>query len=131
MICAQMVPLYYEGIRLTVPEMKERFNVNPRTITPALTRLVRAGVLNSKTGGTERGYIFASDPKNVTVYDITTIIQGDFKMRCCRDVIGDEKACLVSKGGSCQVLEKMNAALQGVISELKSVTLYDQYACNK
>lgn len=107
--------------------MSEKFNINPRTLTPALTRLVRAGVLNSRTGGTDRGYLLARDPKTISIYEIAHNIQGDLKMRCCSEVI-DGAECFMSRGGSCKVFHQLNRALIGVKEELEGISLYDQYS---
>ncbi len=126
MVCVQMVPLYMQGRRITVPEMSQKFNVNARTLTPALTRLVKSGVLNSKTGGTDRGYMLARHPKNISLYEIAHNIQGDLQMRCCSDVI-DATTCFMSKRNKCLLYNKLNSVLLEVKNELDGITLYDQY----
>lgn len=126
-VCVYMVPRFYKNQRLTVPEISSKFNINPRTLTPALTRLVRAGILNSRTGGNDRGYILARDPKNISMYDIAHNIQGDLQMRSCSDVIGDCSACFINGGGKCKLFTQLNSALLHVREELEKISLYDQY----
>ncbi|MFI3315745.1 MAG: Rrf2 family transcriptional regulator [Rikenellaceae bacterium] len=126
MVCVHMVAYYYNKKRVTVPEITEHIKVNPRTLNPALTRLVRAGILNSKTGGSDRGYILARDPKEISIYDITHTIQGDTTMRCCDDVT-ENTTCIVKKGGNCLIYSRLNKVLLKIKEELENISLYDQY----
>ncbi len=128
LVCVYMVPRFYINKRMTVPEMNEKFNINPRTLTPALTRLVRVGVLNSRTGGNDRGYLLARDPKTISLYEIVHNIQGDLHMRCCTDVIDNCSACFIHKGGECKLFRQLNKAILHVKKELESISLYDQYS---
>ncbi|MFI3297351.1 MAG: Rrf2 family transcriptional regulator [bacterium] len=123
-----MVPKFYINKRMSVPEMRDQFNINTRTLTPALTRLVHAGVLKSKIGGNDRGYILARDPKTISLYEIAHITQGDLQMRCCADVIDNCSECFLNKGQHCKLFNKLNKALLHVKEELENISLFDQYS---
>ncbi len=128
LICTHLVPYYFEGRRVGVPEMQQRFNVNPRTLNPALRTLVHAGILNSRTGGLDRGYILARDPKLISVYDIMQLIQAEPKIECCVRAYGCTN-CEVKKNnnGYCKVFNKLNSVLEIARQEIANISLYDQY----
>lgn len=111
-----------------VPEMEARFNINPRTLNPALRTLVHAGILNSRTGGNDRGYILARDPRTISVYDIVQLIQGEPKVECCMDATGCTN-CQAGKceNGRCMVFNKLNEVMAITRSEIGKISLYNQY----
>ncbi|MFI3267434.1 MAG: Rrf2 family transcriptional regulator [Rikenellaceae bacterium] len=126
--CTHMVPYYEKGQRMSVPEMEERFNINPRTINPALRTLVHAGILNSKTGGLDRGYMLARNPREITIYEIMYAIQGEPKVQCCLEDFG-AKNCDASRyeNGRCNVFNKLNEVMEIARREISKINLYDQY----
>ncbi len=113
---------------MSVPDMEERFNINPRTLNPALRTLVHAGILNSRTGGNERGYILARDPHDISVYDIIQLIQGEPKVECCMDAAGCSNCDAKKDGnGRCKVFNQLNKVMEITRSEIGKISLYDQY----
>ncbi len=127
-VCTHLVPYFEQGQRMSVPEMEERFNINPRTLNPALRILVHAGILNSRTGGKDRGYILARDPREISVYDIIQLIQGEPKVECCTDSIGCTN-CMAQKypNGRCKVFNKLNKVLELTRQKIGDISLYSQY----
>ncbi|MFI3263397.1 MAG: Rrf2 family transcriptional regulator [Rikenellaceae bacterium] len=127
-VCTHLVPYYEQGRRLSVPDMEEQFKINPRTLNPALRILVHAGILNSRTGGSDRGYILARDPKDVSIYEIIQLIQGEPKVNC----LMNEGGCIncnvgKSKNGHCLVFNALNRVLEMTRTEIGKISLYDQY----
>ncbi|MFI3265159.1 MAG: Rrf2 family transcriptional regulator [Rikenellaceae bacterium] len=128
LVCTHLVPYYFEGVRVGVPEMQKRFNVNPRTLNPALRTLVHAGILNSRTGGLDRGYILARDPKSISVYDIVHLIQGEPKVECCVETHGCMNCEAVKcSNGYCKIFNRLNSVLEISRQEIGKISLYDQY----
>ncbi len=128
LICTHLVPDYYQGRRVGVPEMQQRFNINPRTLNPALRTLVHAGILNSRTGGLDRGYILSRDPKSISVYDIIRLIQAELKVECCTNAYGCTNCeAAKSENGYCRVFNRLNAVLEFARQEIANISLYDQY----
>lgn len=127
-ICTHLVPYYSQGRRMGVPEMQKIFNINPRTLNPALRTLVHAGILNSRTGGLDRGYILARDPKTISVYEIVQLIQGVPKVQCCVEEHGCTN-CEVAKSsnGYCRVFNELNSVLDLTRQKISKISLYDQY----
>lgn len=123
-----MVPYYEQGRRMTMPEMEQRFGVNPRTLTPALRSLVHAGILNSRTGGSDRGYILARDPREISVYQIVQTIQGEPKVECCMEAVGCTN-CVAARleNGRCNIFNKLNSLLESTRTEIGRLSLHDQY----
>lgn len=113
---------------MTVPEMEERFGINPRTLNPALRTLVNAGILNSRTGGLDRGYILARDPQDISVYEIVRLIQGEPQVDCYMSSGGCIN-CLAAKSdnGHCLVYNALIKIMEVTRSEIGQITLYDQY----
>ncbi len=127
-VCTHLVPFYSQGRRMGVPEMEERFNINPRTLNPALRALVHAGVLNSRTGGNDRGYILARDPRKISLYEIVRTIQGEPKVECCMESLGCTNCEAARPDGSyCTIYAKLKRVLEVTRRELGRITLYEQY----
>lgn len=128
LICTHLVPYYFQGRRVGVPDMQQRFNINPRTLNPALRTLVRAGILNSRTGGLDRGYILARDPKMISVYEIVQLIQGEPKVECCINAHGCTNCeAAKSENGYCKVFNRLNRVLELTRQAIGNISLYDQY----
>lgn len=117
---------------MSVPEMTERFKINPRTLNPALRALVHVGILNSRTGGSDRGYVLARHPKDISIYEIVQTIQGEPRVECCMDSVGCEN-CDVSRSenGRCQVFNKLNSVMDITRSVIGELSLFEQFYNSK
>ena len=49
------------------------------------------GYLQSKVGGNNPGYIFARDPKEISVGEIIVALEGTLEMLGCDSILGGEK----------------------------------------
>lgn len=55
--CRYLAWGWHYGVWLNAPEIAERYRINVRALSPALLRLVQAGILHSRVGGPKPGYI--------------------------------------------------------------------------
>ena len=56
---------------------------------PALRCLTQVELLKSKVVGRDSGFIFARDPALISIYEVVTALEGEFKLSSCRDVVDD------------------------------------------
>lgn len=82
-----LVDNYYKGAWTSAPEIAERYKMNVRALHPALTQLVRSGILRSRVGGKTPGFLFTRDPELVTMDEVITSLQGRTIFTCCKDEI--------------------------------------------
>lgn len=129
--CRFLVQGYLNEKRMTAPEIAKEFNVNVRSVNPGLRQLVRAGILRSMTGGTNPGFIFAKDPKSISLFDIVYTLEGEINMLCCRDIIKGVD-CNMDDCAKCLVYGSINNGFKLIHENLKSISIYDHYlSCNK
>ncbi|MFI3333243.1 MAG: hypothetical protein SNI51_05835 [Rikenellaceae bacterium] len=72
---SQLIKGYYAGQKTTATSLSEKYNLNIRTLNPALNKMTRAGILKSQVGGVDRGYIFARDPKEISVMTLLMLFK--------------------------------------------------------
>ena len=120
-----LVQGYADNIKLTAPDIATRCNMNPRALMPALRRLTQVGILKSQTGGTSPGFIFARDPETISMYEIISALEGEFKFHCCCDLTEDV-TCELKECGACMVYKIMNEGISQTITQLKKVSISEQ-----
>lgn len=117
---------------MTLPEMEERFKINPRTLAPALRLLTHAGILNSRTGGLDRGYILARDSREISLYDIVQTIQGEPMVECCMDSLKGMKCTFkMCQNGRCKLFNRLNEVMDMTRQKIGDISLYDQFYNDK
>ncbi len=127
--CRHMVPYYYSGETVRIPEIAEIYGFKARSINPSFTALVRAGILSSQVGGRydERGFIFAKDPKEVTLYDIVEALEGDEPVPSCSTIL----KCQPVNCEECSIHKELQQVIDTRKRLLSSTTIYDQYENSK
>lgn len=85
--CRYLVWGWHNGVWLNAPEIAERYRMNVRALSPALRRLVLAGILRSQCGGTRPGFMLSRPPEEVTMLEVVRALEGNFRMDCCRTVL--------------------------------------------
>lgn len=124
--CRYLVWGWHNNVWLNAPEIAERYRMNVRALSPALRRLVLAGVLRSQCGGTRPGFMLARAPGEITMLEVVRALEGSFRMDCCRMVLPgvrctcDTDSCLV-----CGVFRDM---LDGLRRKLSDVSLEEHAA---
>ncbi|MFI3240036.1 MAG: Rrf2 family transcriptional regulator [Bacteroidales bacterium] len=126
MVSRTLVDGYLENRRIAANELAEYHKVKLRTLQPTLGQLVQANILNSKVGGRNRGYIFSRHPSTITVYDITSVLQGDMKMHCSKEVIEGIR-CEIEDCCDCLMFSKFSEIMQEANNTAKSLTLMELY----
>ena len=115
---------YADKIKITAPYIAEKYNMNSRALMPALRRLVQVGILKSQVGGRTPGFILARKPSSISMYEIITALEGEFKMPCCREIMNDMK-CGIDDCNDCSVFQIINKGIFETINSLKNTTLSD------
>ncbi|MFI3292798.1 MAG: Rrf2 family transcriptional regulator [Rikenellaceae bacterium] len=123
--CRHMVPSYYSGVPIKIPEIAEVYGFKPRSVNPSFSKLVKAGILSSRVGGIyeERGFMFFKDPKEVTLYDIVYALEGDEPVECCGDLL----TCKPRKCKDCSIYKEFERVIEHHKKILSATTIYEQY----
>ena len=113
---------YNERKKIPAPYIAEKCNINPRALMPALRRLTQVGILNSKVGGIEPGFIFAKKPSEISMYDIINALEDNMRMTSCRELNAEIK-CDIENCDDCAVYKIFNTGISKIIDDLKKITL--------
>ncbi len=124
--CSEFIKGYYAGQKITATSLSEKYNLNIRTLNPALNKMTRAGILKSQVGGIDRGYIFARDPKEISVYDVIDAIQGLEYMKCCTELV-HEATCERGTCEGCKLFQNTNSIVDFARERFKNTTVYDLF----
>lgn len=89
--CRYLVSGYNENRYITAPEIATKYNMNVRALMPALRQMTRSGILRSRVGGKEPGFIFSKPPKDITMFDVLASLEGNNEVACCVDLIAGLK----------------------------------------
>lgn len=68
--CRYLVWGWHNNVWLNAPEIAARYHMNVRALSPALRRLVMAGILRSQCGGTRPGFMLSRAPEEVTMLEV-------------------------------------------------------------
>ena len=117
---------YYDGYRIPSTDLTAEYNMNSRALMPALRKLTHAGILRSQTGGNEPGFIFARDPKTISLYEMITILEGKTMMMRCNEVVNDI-CCDVEDCSNCIFYTLTIEGLQNLKAKFETVTVFDHY----
>lgn len=129
-VCRCLVEYYDSMSKITAPELSARYNINVRIINTSLRNLVRVGILKSQVGGSDPGFIFARDPREISLLDIVSALEGDKKMLCCKDVLSGIK-CDMYSCDDCLIYTSVNDNLMKLRNKLKSISVFDHYLSSK
>lgn len=97
--CRSLTRGYFENRYSAAPDIAEVLNINVRALMPALRQLTRAGILRSRVGGKEPGFIFARHPREITLFEVLTALEGDNEVVCCKEVNPELRCDCASKNG--------------------------------
>lgn len=121
--CRYLVWGWHNGTWLTAPDIAERYNMNVRALSPAMQRLVLAGILRSRRGGTKPGFMLSRAPGEVTMLEVMRALEGNFHMDCCRSVLPNVRCSCDTAG--CRVCGVFRGMLDDLRDRLSSLTLED------
>ena len=120
-----LVEGYSEQTKITAPNIAEKCNINSRALMPALRRLTQVGLLKSQVGGRNPGFIFARDPALISMYEVVTALEGEFKLSSCREVV-DDVNCKVADCDNCPFYKIVNSGLLAIVANLQKSSMADQ-----
>ncbi len=121
-----MVESYINKNMISAPELAEKFNINKRALMPSLHRLTQAGYLRSQIGGSNPGFIFTRDPRQISVTEIIRALEGELRMEPCRELLPDVN-CACVDCESCMFHNSINKLIADSKAILSKTTLYDLY----
>ena len=122
--CRFLTEGYYTNKYISAPAIAEKYNMNTRAIMPALRQLTRTGILHSRVGGKEPGFIFSRDPKSISILEIFIALEGDFRTTCCREIIKELK-CDCRKKEDCSVLSLITHLFEQAKKSMAAISIYD------
>lgn len=125
--CRYLVKGYYENRYISAPEIAEYHNMNVRALMPALRQLTRMGILRSRVGGKEPGFIFANDPAELTLYKILSVLEGDAQFNCCKELMPDLR-CDCNDKTQCGVFSFFSGVIESAAARLSTISVADYAA---
>ena len=124
--CRYLVWGWHNDTWLTAPDIAERYGMNVRALSPALQRLVMAGILRSRRGGTRPGFMLSRNPEEVTMHEVMRALEGEYRIDCCRSILpGIRCSC---ETGSCRVCGLFRGMLDDLRQRLSGVSLEEHAA---
>ena len=124
--CRLLVSEYRAGRRICAPKIAEHYKMNVRMLNQSLNMLVRCGILLSKTGGDNPGYIFARDPQLISLRDVWFALEGDTALKCCREIL-TSTVCDILDPEDCLVYATINHGYMRIKNELTEISLQQYY----
>jgi FeS assembly SUF system regulator len=118
-----MSGLTHTGPHRAASELAEAVRLPEPTVSKVLKILTREGLLES-VRGTNGGYRLARAPRDITVLDVVTAVEGPITLTPCTD--GSHESCQLS--GRCSVSGRWNPVNQAIRTALENVTLADMSA---
>ena len=112
---------WHNNVVLSSTDIADRYGMNVRALSPALLRLVTAGVLRSRRGGSKAGYVLARDPAEITMLDVLRPLEGAYHIDCCRNVLPGIRC--TNSTEECRVCRVFGGILGDLRTRLSGVTL--------
>lgn len=122
MACRYLVKGYYENRYIPAPEIAEHYNMNVRAVMPSLRQLTRIGILRSRTGGNTPGFIFAKDPKELTLHQLLVALEGDVHFECCKELMPELK-CDCKGNGNCAIYTLFHEIIDNASDQFRTITI--------
>ncbi len=127
--CAELINGYHTGQKTPATLLAKKFSINIRTLNPSLNKMTRAGILKSQVGGADRGYIFARDPKDISLYEVVEAIQGFDYMRDCKEVT--QATCSLDSCANCPFYHASKQITDYSRELLKEISITDLFKGDK
>ncbi len=124
--CSDLIKSYYAGNKITATSLADKYNLNIRTLNPSLNKMKQKGILQSQVGGVDRGYIFARDPKEITVYEVIEAVQGFGYMENCKDFLNGAK-CAKDDCSECHLHLTSKYVTDFAREQYKYISVYDLF----
>ena len=116
---------YYHGVYLPSADIAMEYGMNAITLMATLDKLKNAGLLNCQTEGNSPCYMFARDPKTITMLHIITALEGSLFVNCvAKDV---DVKCDCSDCYKCIYYVTIHDGVEEIKSQLGKQTVYQHY----
>lgn len=110
-----------KGAKITGATLAEEQSIPLRFLLKIMRILIRAGIMKSFRG-VDGGFSLNQDPKDITLFDVITAVEGDAYIKKC---LYDPESCSKGCCGHCAVMEAMGRIQNHLTAELKSVNFAD------
>ena len=117
---------WHNNVVLASTEIAERYGINVRALSPALQRLVTAGVLRSRRGGSKAGYMLSRNPSEITMLEVLRPLEGEYHIDCCRTLFPGVRCA--SDTQNCRICRLFSGILGDLRTRLSGVTLEEHAA---
>ena len=87
------------GLPVQIKDISGRQRISPRYLEQIFQKLKKAGILGSKRGP-KGGYFLLKEPKDITVYDISTCTEGPIELVFC---VGEHDSGEICNGLHCNL----------------------------
>lgn len=122
--CQYLAKFYPQGRYVAAPEIAEKHQMNVRALMPALRQLTKSGILRSRVGGSEPGFIFTRNPEELSILDILMVLEGDYRFLCCKESNSNIKCNCLSKD-ECNLYHIFNSMIGQAKSRLSEMSIID------
>lgn len=102
--------------RMSVTELSRLLDVSKSHLAKVMQKIARAGLVDSSTGS-KGGFILTCDPEKVTLYDISSLIDGEIHTESC---LFDGSRC---QDGGCVIAAFQTDIVTKIKSKLEGTTL--------
>ena len=120
--CRYLAHAYRQGTYVPAPEIAAYYRMNVRTLMPALRQMTRSGILRSRVGGKEPGFILARDPKDISLGEVFSSLEGTAEIPCCKELLADIN-CDCEEHGACSMYQLFNDMLVQAKARIAGVSL--------
>lgn len=117
----------YGGAPVSIKTISQKENLSEYYLEQLFSPLRRANVIRSIRGA-QGGYVLCKPPKDITVGDIMTILEGPVEIADCIDGVDcDTSDCCATKA----VWEKIKNSIDGVMNSITLQSILDDYEAIK
>lgn len=119
--CRYFVAGWHNKVWITAPEVAEYYNMNVRALNPALQRLVRAGILRSRRGGNNPGFMLSRNPSEINMLEVMKALGGEMHIDCCKTVMPELKC--TCRAEYCLICGTLRDTLNSMRAKLTDMSL--------
>jgi len=111
---------------LSATQIASSVNLPEPTVAKVLKQMAASNLVTSSRG-VNGGYIIARPAKDITIFDIVTVIEGRVSLTACVD--GDHEPCALE--GACKLNGRWDLVNNAVKKAFEGITLADMMNRNK
>lgn len=112
--------IYSRGNKLVLlSEISRRQKISKKYLSQIMNLLIRAGFVKS-VRGKNGGYLLGKSPKNINVFDVLQVLEGDLQVIEC---VPNPSSC--DRAGLCAIRDVWKMLSERIHETLSSITLED------